>query len=62
MDYRKLLIWYINHVGEQEGTDFLGDFHKPDFGKNDVGINEEEWAELQRLTTAILDDTDTVND
>lgn len=42
MDYRDLLLKYINHVGEEEGTTFLS------WDRHDH-FTEEEWDELQRL-------------
>lgn len=47
MDYRLLLKKYINHVGNCEGISFLGDSHVS--GAWQSGIDEAEWAELQRL-------------
>lgn len=41
IDYRKLLIKYIHHVCQEEGTSFI-DF-KPDY------ISEEEWKELEKI-------------
>jgi len=44
MDYRVLLLKYINHVGRIEGTDFLGDFY------SSVGFfTQEEWDEINKL-------------
>jgi hypothetical protein len=44
MDYRALLLKYINHVGECEGVTFIADHHRrPDL------FTDEEWAELCRL-------------
>jgi hypothetical protein len=45
IDYRGLLIKYIDHVRTCEGTSFLHEHffgHKHDF-------SDEEWAELQKL-------------
>ena len=44
MDYRELLIKYINHVGDSEGTVFLGYQElMPDY------ISADEYEELKRL-------------
>lgn len=48
-NYRELLKKYIQHVGDSEGTDFLGDFARNDFGCDPDRFTDEEWAELQRL-------------
>lgn len=42
MNYRELLIKYIDHVGYREGVTFLSD------GDSDC-FTEEEFAELQKL-------------
>lgn len=42
-NYRRLLLAYIDHVGNCEGITFLSDRHKP------KEISDEEWKELQRL-------------
>lgn len=42
-NYRRMLLWYIDHVGQCEGVSFLGDRYKP----ND--LTDDEWAELQEL-------------
>ena len=44
IDYKKLLIKYIDHVSCSEGTDFLS--------HNDFGVfTEQEWRVLQELRT-----------
>jgi hypothetical protein len=45
-DYRKLLIAYIAHVGDCEGTDFLGNSAKDGI----KGLSEEEVEELKYLS------------
>jgi hypothetical protein len=47
MDYRELLKKYINHVGDCEGTTFLGDHDRGD--ARDFEFTDEEWTELQKL-------------
>jgi hypothetical protein len=45
IDYRKILIAYVDHVGECEGVDFLEDgpaAHQP-------GLTEEEAVELAKI-------------
>jgi hypothetical protein len=44
MDYRKLLKKYMEHVGEIEGTYYLGRADRL------CGFTDEEWAELHRLS------------
>ena len=46
MDYKKLLLAYMNHVGEMEGTYFLG--HSADTGI--TGLTQQEVNELRSLT------------
>jgi hypothetical protein len=46
MDYKELLIKYINHVGNNEGTTFL-DFQ-------DDAFTDAEWAELTALDEQAL--------
>lgn len=43
MDYRELLMKYIEHVGEEEGITFIN--RQPREGL----FSDEEWAELERL-------------
>ena len=43
-NYRNMLMWYMNHVGDCEGVSFLSDRYKPQ-----NGLTDEEWAELQEL-------------
>jgi len=44
MDYKDLLVKYIQHVGDMEGVTFLdGDHLRPDY------ISHGEWEELKRL-------------
>ena len=45
LDYRDLLMRYINHVGETEGTEFLQDHH---LDYNSL-FSDVEKAELRRL-------------
>lgn len=42
-NYRRMLIWYIDHVGQCEGVSFLSDDYKP------KEISDKEWVELQEL-------------
>ncbi len=51
IDYRDLLIKYINHVDMNEGVSFLD--RRDWFG--DTYFSEEEWAELQELDKIYLD-------
>jgi len=44
MDYRELLKKYMNHVGEQEGTTFLGT--SLNFNPE---LSDEEKAELRKI-------------
>jgi hypothetical protein len=46
MDYKKILLVYLNHVGEMEGTDFLG--RSADNGIK--GLNSAELAHLRELS------------
>ena len=46
MDYRALLLKYIQHVGAAEGSLFLDALY-PDWPA--PSFTEEEWAELNRL-------------
>ena len=50
IDYRNLLIKYINHVGEQEGISFLNERYY--FGG--TFFSSEEWDELQNLDKILL--------
>ena len=43
MDYKELLIKYINHVADNEGVTFIKDTFKGD------SFTEEEWVELVTL-------------
>lgn len=45
MDYRELLLKYIAHVGECEGSTFIHDIYR----KSATWISGEEWAVLERL-------------
>ena len=45
IDYRELLMKYIEHVGECEGVTFMSKCHEPRTGL----FTTEEWEELQRL-------------
>lgn len=45
IDYRELLMKYIDHVGECEGITFISDYHRPRAGL----FTTEEWEELRRL-------------
>jgi Fe-S cluster biogenesis protein NfuA len=47
-DYKKILLAYINHVGECEGCTFLG--RSVDNGI--TGLSSEEVEELRRLDSA----------
>lgn len=48
VDYRKILIAYINHVGSVEGVDFLGD----DQSTFVAGLSDEENVELAKARDA----------
>jgi hypothetical protein len=48
-DYKKILLSYINHVGECEGVTFLGEGQK-EWGIK--GLSSEEVEELLRLDSA----------
>lgn len=48
MDYKKLLMKYIDHVYNSEGVTFLAD-SKRNAWPDSVKFTDEEWAELQRL-------------
>ena len=43
MDYKELLIKYINHVADNEGVTFIKDTWKGD------SFTDEQWAELVAL-------------
>ena len=43
MNYRELLIKYINMVGEEEGVSFIDHDFKP------IDFTEEEWEEMKKL-------------
>jgi len=44
MDYKKLLIKYMDHVGYHEGIDYTDDGYELDV------LTDEEWKEIQRLS------------
>jgi hypothetical protein len=44
MDYKKLLMKYMNHVGYHEGVHFTGRAYESDI------FTGEEWKEIQRLS------------
>ena len=46
MDYRQLLIKYINHIGNMEGISYIERFEKD---MKSVGITDEEIKELKIL-------------
>jgi hypothetical protein len=48
MNYRDLLIRYIDHVGQCEGTEFLTDSYRLM-----SELTDEEWDELVRLSRSI---------
>lgn len=48
MNYKQLLLKYINHVGISEGTTFLDNSHRSEWNDS-VEFTDEEWAELQEL-------------
>ena len=55
MDYRKLLIKYINHVGDMEGISFID----KDSYHNRLKMSKEEIEELEKLDAEyIWDDTE----
>jgi hypothetical protein len=45
VDYRKILIAYMHHVGECEGIDFLGTGPSEELG----GLSPEEAVELAKV-------------
>lgn len=45
VDHKRLLLWYIDHVGNCEGTDFLSYIEEDDY----EGLSLEERTELARL-------------
>lgn len=53
MNYRQLLIKYINHVGMEEGTTFLNFQGSWD---DSVEFTDEEWAELKQLEAIKYED------
>ena len=48
VDYRYLLVKYINHVGECEGTNFLSD-HNREYTPPEYKFTDTEWATLRYL-------------
>jgi hypothetical protein len=52
LDYRALLVRYIDHVGQCEGTVFLSSTYR---GIGGVPFTDEEWAELERLAELTAD-------
>lgn len=48
LDYRDLLIRYILHVAESEGTTFLSEHRRP-AASGEVQFSDEQWAELGKL-------------
>jgi hypothetical protein len=50
MDYRKILKWYLNTVGEEEGVYFIGSPDDTFFGP---GITQEEFKELHNIAAEI---------
>lgn len=48
MNYKRLLLWYIGHVGDCEGTDFLSFIEKHDF-YDYRELTQDERDELARL-------------
>jgi hypothetical protein len=42
-NYRRMLSWYIDHVGQCEGVTFLADRFKP------KELTDQEWEELQEM-------------
>lgn len=48
MNYKKLLLKYINHVGICEGTTFLGDHNRNEWDDT-VEFTDEEWEALKEL-------------
>lgn len=48
IDYRKILIAYINHVGQMEGVDMLGE----DASENLSALDEEENIALAKARDA----------
>ena len=43
VDYKRLLVIYMDYVGEHESTDFMG-HARPSW------IDEGDWAELERIS------------
>ncbi len=54
IDYKDLLIKYINHVGMNEGVSFLD--HRYYFGQS--YFSDDEWEELQILDKIYLETTE----
>ena len=52
MDYRTLLVKYINHVGLCEGVSFI-EYYEYDLAYN--GLTKEEIEELKKLDKESLD-------
>ena len=46
MDYKALLMKYINHVADNEGVTFI-----KEYCRNDELFTQEEWDELIKLDT-----------
>lgn len=55
MDYKKLLLKYIHHVGVSEGTTFLSDAYRRGW-EDAVDFTDEEWAALLKLDATPLPD------
>ena len=54
MDYRELLLKYIQHVKDCEGVEFIIDGST---ALSDVDFTPEEWAELEALALVARSDT-----
>lgn len=48
VNYKQLLLKYINHVGIEEGTTFLGDHNRSSW-PDSPQFTDEEWAALEEL-------------
>lgn len=49
IDYRRLLLLYINHVGECEGIDFISESQRLVSAAHGTKFTDEEWNELVKL-------------
>ena len=47
MNYKELLIKYIEYIGCAEGVDFITNCDRRDY--SDIKFTEEDWEELNKL-------------